>query len=75
MPKFTQIMEIVDCSDLEQLRSILKVCGTVRALTYNKLGSLQGWGLNWKGADPIIRKILHPNPSRIKPNQNASIED
>jgi IS605 OrfB family transposase len=69
MPKFTQIMEIVDCSDLEQLRSILKVCGTVRALTYNKLGSLQGWGLNWKGAEPMIRKILHPKelgiPSKI----------
>ncbi len=43
--------------------------GVARALTYNKLGALQGWGLNWKKADPIIRKILHPSqlgiPSKL----------
>ena len=43
--------------------------GIARALTYNKLGALQGWGLNWKKADPIIRKIIHPKqlgiPSKL----------
>jgi IS605 OrfB family transposase len=43
--------------------------GTVRADTYNKLGSLQGWGLHWKKADPIIRAIKHPDdygiPSKL----------
>lgn len=69
MSKFTQVMEVVNCSDLEQLRSLMRTCGTVRALTYNKLGSRQGWGLNWKKAAPIIRKIIQPHelgiPSKI----------
>ena len=43
--------------------------GIARALTYNKLGSMLGWGLNWKRADPIIRKIIHPKqlgvPSKL----------
>lgn len=66
---YTQIIPVVDCSDKEQLQTIMTTCSKVRALTYNKLGSLQGWGKDWKKADPIIRKILHPNdlglPSKI----------
>lgn len=38
----------------------MTLCGTPRALTYNKLGSLQGWGLDWKKADPLVRTILKP---------------
>ena len=58
MPKYTQVMPVVDCSDQEQLASIMTKCGTVRALTYNKLGSLQGWGQHWHKADPIVRRCL-----------------
>ena len=69
MPKFTQVMPVVDCSDREQLLCIMDKCGVARALTYNKLGSLKGWGLHWKKAAPIIRKVLHPNeiglPSKL----------
>jgi IS605 OrfB family transposase len=38
----------------------MHLCGVPRSLTYNKLGSLQGWGLDWKKADPIIRSIVTP---------------
>ncbi len=69
MGKFTQVMPVVDCSDVEQLMAIMDKCGVARAVTYNKLGSLQGWGLNWKKADPIVRKVLHPEkielPSKL----------
>ncbi len=69
MGKFTQVMPVVDCSDKQQLLAIMDKCGVARALTYNKLGSLQGWGLNWKKADPIVRKVLHPSalglPSKL----------
>jgi len=65
----TQIMPVVACSDLAEVKKIMDGCGTARALTYNKLGSLGGWGLNWKKADPIIRKIINPKelgiPSKI----------
>ena len=69
MVKHTQVMPVMDCSDKEQLLTLLDFCGTARALTYNKLGSLQGWGLNWKKADPIVRSCLHPEnmglPSKL----------
>ena len=69
MPRYTQKMPVVKCFDPQQLRSIMESVGIARALTYNKLGALQGWGLNWKKADPIIRKIIHPKqlgiPSKL----------
>ncbi len=69
MPGYTQVMPVFKCSDYEQLKSIMVSCGLARALTYNKLGSIAGWGLNWKKADPIIRKIIHPSqlgvPSKL----------
>lgn len=69
MPKHTQVMPVVDCSDKEQLKIIMDRCGIARALTYNKLGSLQGWGLDWRLSAPIIRAILHPDeiglPSKL----------
>jgi len=43
--------------------------GVVRADTYNKLGSMKGWALDWKKADPIIKAIKHPDsyelPSKL----------
>ena len=35
-------------------------CGIARSVTYNKLGSLQGWGLNWMKAAPKIRAVCPP---------------
>lgn len=65
----TQVMPVVACSDSAQVKEIMLGCGKARTLTYNKLGSLQGWGLNWKKADPIIRNIIQPKklgiPSKI----------
>jgi IS605 OrfB family transposase len=58
---FTQVIPVVSCSDEAQVDSIMHLCGIPRSLTYNKLGSLQGWGLDWKKADPIIRTILKPS--------------
>ncbi len=57
---YTQVIPVVFCSDETQIQKIMYLCGIPRALTYNKLGSLQGWGLDWKKADPIIRTILEP---------------
>lgn len=58
---FTQVLPVVSCSDEAQVDRIMHLCGIPRSLTYNKLGSLQGWGLDWKKADPIIRTILKPS--------------
>lgn len=57
---YTQVIPVVSCADVAQVEQIMHLCGTPRALTYNKLGSLQGWGLDWKRADSIIRTILQP---------------
>ncbi|MBW4499567.1 MAG: hypothetical protein KME57_08350 [Scytonema hyalinum WJT4-NPBG1] len=57
---YTQVVPVASCSDEAQVNEIMRLCGTPRALTYNKLGSLQGWGLDWKKADPIVRSILKP---------------
>ena len=58
---YTQVIPIVSCSDEAQVSQVMSLCGTPRALTYNKLGSLQGWGLDWRKADSIIRTILKPS--------------
>lgn len=58
---YTQIVPVISCGDIDQVSNLMKLCGIPRALTYNKLGSLKGWGLDWKKADPIIRTILKPS--------------
>jgi hypothetical protein len=58
---YTQVIPVVSCSDEAQVTEIMRLCGIPRALTYNKLGSLQGWGLDWKKADPVIRVIMKPD--------------
>jgi IS605 OrfB family transposase len=55
---FTQVVPVVACADAEQIDRIMHLCGIPRSLTYNKLGSVRGWGLDWKKADPIVRTIL-----------------
>ncbi|NMG07897.1 zinc ribbon domain-containing protein [Brasilonema sp. UFV-L1] len=58
---YTQVVPVVSCSDESQIDRIMHLCGVPRRLTYNKLGSLQGWGLDWKKADPIVRTVLKPD--------------
>lgn len=57
---YTQVIPVVACADVEQVNEIMQMCGVPRALTYNKLGSLRGWGLDWKKADLIVRTLLKP---------------
>ncbi len=57
---FTQVIPVIACADIEQVEKIMHLCGVPRSLTYNKLGSIQGWGLDWKKADPIVRTMLQP---------------
>ena len=57
---YTQVMPVVDVADIAQIRQLMHKCGVARSVTYNKLGSLKGWGQDWKKADPTIRAIIHP---------------
>ncbi len=58
---YTQVIPVVSCSEEAQVNDLMQRCGIVRAVTYNKLGSLQGWGLNWMLAAPIVRSICSPS--------------
>ncbi|KYC41061.1 hypothetical protein WA1_23375 [Scytonema hofmannii PCC 7110] len=58
---YTQIVPVVFCSDEAQVNEIMHLCGIPRSITYNKLGSLQGWGVDWKKADSIVRRIITPD--------------
>lgn len=58
---FTQVIPVVSCADVEQIDRIMHLCGIPRALTYNKLGSIQGWGLDWRKADSIVRTVMQPS--------------
>lgn len=57
---YTQVIPVVSCSNETQLVDLMLRCGIARSATYNKLGSLQGWGLNWMFAASIIREICPP---------------
>ncbi len=57
---YTQVVPVVACSDTVQLKEIMRLCGLPRKLTYQKLGSLNGWGLDWKKADKIVRTMMQP---------------
>ena len=57
---YTSVVPVTLCNDEIQIDRLMDLCGIPRALTYNKLGSLFGWGLDWKKADPIVRAILKP---------------
>lgn len=62
---FTAVVLVVACADATQIAQIMNLCGIARALTYNKLGSRQGWDLDWKKADRIVRTILKPSDIRL----------
>jgi IS605 OrfB family transposase len=56
----TVVAPVVLCSDEQQVTTLMEKCGIVRSITYNKLGSLQGWGTSWMQADSIIRTVISP---------------
>jgi len=53
----TQRFPVLQCSNQQEVRVMMQRLGVVRSDTYNKLGSLKGWGINWQKAYPIIRGI------------------
>ena len=55
---YTPVIPVVSCADETQVDRIMELCRIPRALTYNKLGSVKGWGLDGKKADPIVCTIL-----------------
>jgi hypothetical protein len=55
---YTPVIPVVSCADETQVDRIMELCRIPRALTYNKLGSVKGWGLEGLKADPIVRTIL-----------------
>ena len=55
---YTPVIPVVSCADETQVDRLAELCRIPRALTYNKLGSLKGWGLDGQKADPIVRTIL-----------------
>lgn len=54
---YTPVIPVVSCADETQVDRIMELCRIPRALTYNKLCSLKGWGYEWKKADPIVCTI------------------
>lgn len=44
---YTTVLPIVYCSDYEQIDLLMNYCGIARAISYNKYGSLSGWGIDW----------------------------
>jgi len=55
---YTPVIPVISCADETQVDRILELCRIPKALTYNILGSLKGWGLDGLKADPIVRTIL-----------------
>lgn len=56
---YTVIAPVVECSHPAKVNQLMKSLGTVRALTYNKFGSLKGWGLTRNSSpDKVIRQLL-----------------
>ena len=55
---YTPVIPVVSCADETQVDRIVELCRIPRALTYNKLGSVKGCGLDGQKADPILRTIL-----------------
>ncbi|NEP67259.1 MULTISPECIES: zinc ribbon domain-containing protein [unclassified Moorena] len=59
----TQIVPVIGMSELVQaeLLSTMKKLGIVRSESYNKLGSISHWGLDWKKAYPEVRSFRTPD--------------
>lgn len=50
----THIHPVIECSDRPMVDALIDELYTVRANTYNKLGSTQGWGISWMGSQRTI---------------------
>jgi transposase len=67
----TQVVEVVGIDDdsRTELLEIMERLGVVRAESYNKLGSVRHWGMNWQEAYPEVRAFRTPEslglPSKI----------
>ncbi|WP_229424180.1 transposase [Moorena producens] len=67
----TQIVPVIGMTELvkAELLSTMKKLGIVRSESYNKLGSISHWGLDWKKAYPEVRSFRTPEslglPSKI----------
>ena len=59
----TQVVPVVGMSELveTELLSTMKKLGVVRAESYNKLGSINHWGLDWKKAIPKVKSFRTPD--------------
>ncbi|NEQ86360.1 MAG: transposase, partial [Moorea sp. SIO2I5] len=67
----TQIVPVVGMTESveAELLSIMRKLGIVRSESYNKLGSISQWGLDWKKAYPEVRSFRTPDslglPSKL----------
>ncbi len=67
----TQIVPVVGMTESVEIEllSTMKKLGIVRSESYNKLGSISHWGLDWKKADPEVRDFRTPEslglPSKL----------
>ncbi|AOY83811.1 zinc ribbon domain-containing protein [Moorena producens JHB] len=67
----TQIVPVVGIAKSVELEllSTMKKLGVVRSESYNKLGSISYWGLDWKKAYPEVRSFRSPEslglPSKL----------
>ncbi|NEQ87480.1 MAG: transposase, partial [Moorea sp. SIO2I5] len=59
----TQIVPVVGIAESvkTELLSTMKKLGIVRAESYNKLGSISHWGLDWKKAIPEVKSFRTPD--------------
>jgi predicted small secreted protein len=67
----TQIVNVVliDDSVKTELLDLMERLGIVRSETYNKLGSIKHWGMDWHKAYPLVRAFRTPEslglPSKL----------
>ena len=69
---YTPVIPVVSCADETQVDRIVELCTIPIALTYNKLCSVKGCGLDGQKADPILRTFLKATninlPSKLSGN-------
>ncbi|WP_353736792.1 hypothetical protein [Moorena sp. SIO2C4] len=67
----TQVVPVVGMTGSVEIEllSTMKKLGVVRSESYNKLGSISYWGLDWKKAYPEVRSFRPPEslglPSKL----------